>query len=109
MRNYWFCELLIKPFQGILLHYHFYARIINDFGIFHWLAVLAIALILFGGRRMPEVMQRLGEELARQNQMLASRPRPLRLSRGETRWQALIPSLRQLLSKLIFRGGARRE
>jgi TatA/E family protein of Tat protein translocase len=33
----------------------------GEFSIFHWLVVLAIILILFGGRKIPEVMKGLGE------------------------------------------------
>ena len=33
----------------------------GEFSIFHWLVVLAIVLIYFGGRRIPEVMKGLGE------------------------------------------------
>ncbi len=33
----------------------------GEFSIFHWLVVLAIVLILFGGRKIPEVMKGLGE------------------------------------------------
>jgi TatA/E family protein of Tat protein translocase len=33
----------------------------GEFSIFHWLIVLAVVLILFGGRRIPEVMKGLGE------------------------------------------------
>jgi sec-independent protein translocase protein TatA len=33
----------------------------GEFSIFHWLVVLAIVLIFFGGRRIPEVMKGLGE------------------------------------------------
>jgi len=33
----------------------------GEFIIFHWLIVLAIVLIFFGGRRIPEVMKGLGE------------------------------------------------
>ncbi len=33
----------------------------GEFSIFHWLVVLAIVLIFFGGRRIPEVMRGLGE------------------------------------------------
>ncbi len=33
----------------------------GEFSIFHWLIVLAIVLIFFGGRRIPEVMSGLGE------------------------------------------------
>ncbi|HKM66428.1 MAG TPA: twin-arginine translocase TatA/TatE family subunit [Candidatus Acidoferrum sp.] len=33
----------------------------GEFSIFHWLIVLAIVLIFFGGRRIPEVMKGLGE------------------------------------------------
>ncbi|HTC40466.1 MAG TPA: twin-arginine translocase TatA/TatE family subunit [Candidatus Acidoferrales bacterium] len=33
----------------------------GEFSVFHWLVVLAIILIFFGGRRIPEVMKGLGE------------------------------------------------
>ncbi len=33
----------------------------GEFSVFHWLVVLAIVLILFGGRKIPEVMKGLGE------------------------------------------------
>jgi sec-independent protein translocase protein TatA len=33
----------------------------GEFSIFHWLVVLAIVLVFFGGRRIPEVMRGLGE------------------------------------------------
>jgi sec-independent protein translocase protein TatA len=33
----------------------------GEFSIFHWMIVLAIILIFFGGRRIPEVMKGLGE------------------------------------------------
>ena len=33
----------------------------GEFSIFHWLIVLAIVLIFFGGRRIPAVMKGMGE------------------------------------------------
>ena len=33
----------------------------GEFSIFHWQIVLAVVLIFFGGRRIPEVMKGLGE------------------------------------------------
>ncbi len=33
----------------------------GEFSIFHWLVVLAVVLLLFGGRKIPEVMKGLGE------------------------------------------------
>ncbi len=33
----------------------------GEFSIFHWLIVLAVVLLLFGGRKIPEVMKGLGE------------------------------------------------
>ena len=33
----------------------------GEFSIVHWLIVLAIVMIFFGGRRIPEVMKGLGE------------------------------------------------
>ena len=36
-------------------------RFMGEFSIFHWLVVLAIVLLLFGGRKIPELMRGLGE------------------------------------------------
>ncbi len=33
----------------------------GEFSIFHWLIVLAVVLIFFGGRRIPEIMKGFGE------------------------------------------------
>jgi sec-independent protein translocase protein TatA len=33
----------------------------GEFSIYHWLVVLAIVLLLFGGRRIPELLKGLGE------------------------------------------------
>jgi sec-independent protein translocase protein TatA len=33
----------------------------GEFGIMHWLVVLAVVLIFFGGKRIPEVMKGFGE------------------------------------------------
>ncbi|NDQ55919.1 MAG: twin-arginine translocase TatA/TatE family subunit [Acidipila sp.] len=33
----------------------------GEFSVVHWLIVLAIVMIFFGGRRIPEVMKGLGE------------------------------------------------
>jgi sec-independent protein translocase protein TatA len=33
----------------------------GELSIFHWLIVLAVVLIFFGGKRIPEVMKGLGE------------------------------------------------
>ena len=33
----------------------------GEFSIFHWLIVLAVVLIFFGGKRIPEIMKGFGE------------------------------------------------
>ena len=33
----------------------------GEFSIFHWLIVLAVVVLLFGGKKIPEVMRGLGE------------------------------------------------
>lgn len=33
----------------------------GEFSIFHWIVVLAIILIFFGGKRIPEIMKGFGE------------------------------------------------
>jgi len=48
----------------------------GEFSIFHWLIVLAIVLIFFGGRRIPEVMKGLGEGIRSLRTALAAHQRP---------------------------------
>ncbi len=33
----------------------------GEFSIFHWMVVLAVVVLLFGGKKIPEVMKGLGE------------------------------------------------
>ena len=33
----------------------------GEFSVFHWMVVLAIILIFFGGKRIPEIMKGFGE------------------------------------------------
>jgi TatA/E family protein of Tat protein translocase len=33
----------------------------TQFDLFHWLVVFAIVVLLFGGKRLPEIMRRLGD------------------------------------------------
>jgi len=33
----------------------------GEFSVYHWLIVLAIVVLLFGGRKIPELMRGLGE------------------------------------------------
>jgi sec-independent protein translocase protein TatA len=33
----------------------------GEFSIFHWMIVLAVVVLLFGGKKIPEVMKGLGE------------------------------------------------
>ena len=33
----------------------------GEFSIFHWIIVLAVVLIFFGGKRIPEIMKGFGE------------------------------------------------
>ena len=35
--------------------------IMGEFSPFHWLVVLAVVVLLFGGKKIPEVMRGLGE------------------------------------------------
>ncbi|HXN22605.1 MAG TPA: twin-arginine translocase TatA/TatE family subunit [Candidatus Dormibacteraeota bacterium] len=46
----------------------------GEFSIFHWLVVLAIILILFGGRKIPEVMRGLGEGIRNFKEGMQSPP-----------------------------------
>ena len=32
-----------------------------EFSAFHWLVVFAIVVLLFGGKRLPEIMRKLGD------------------------------------------------
>ena len=81
----------------------------GEFAIFHWLIILAVVLIFFSGRRIPEIMQGFGEDLIRAKRQLARKPRPLRFSRGETRLQALVRHLHRLLAKILLLSRIRRD
>lgn len=48
----------------------------GEFSIFHWLVVLAIVLILFGGRKIPEVMRGLGEGIRNFKEGMQQPPPP---------------------------------
>jgi sec-independent protein translocase protein TatA len=48
----------------------------GEFSIFHWLVVLAIILILFGGRKIPEVMRGLGEGIRNFKEGMQNPPPP---------------------------------
>ncbi|MBZ5700699.1 MAG: twin-arginine translocase TatA/TatE family subunit [Acidobacteriia bacterium] len=48
----------------------------GEFSIFHWLIVLAIVLIFFGGRRIPEVMRGLGEGIRSFKEGMAGTQQP---------------------------------
>ncbi|MBZ5539063.1 MAG: twin-arginine translocase TatA/TatE family subunit [Acidobacteriia bacterium] len=48
----------------------------GEFSIFHWLIVLAIVLIFFGGRRIPEVMRGLGEGIRSFKEGMAGTSQP---------------------------------
>jgi hypothetical protein len=52
----------------------------DEFRIFHGLIVLAVVVIFFGGRRIPEIMNELGEGIMGAKQQ--PQPRPVGLSRG---------------------------
>jgi Ni,Fe-hydrogenase I cytochrome b subunit len=81
---------------------------VGDF-IFHWLTLLAVFLILFSGKHIHEIMQGFREEIIRHKRQFARRPRPLRFSRGETSWQALIRHLHRLLAKILLSARIRRN
>ena len=48
----------------------------GEFSIFHWLIVLAVVLIFFGGRRIPEVMKGLGEGIRSFKQGMSGETHP---------------------------------
>jgi len=48
----------------------------GEFSIFHWLIVLAVVLIFFGGRRIPEVMKGLGEGIRSFKEGMSGTPAP---------------------------------
>jgi|HubBroStandDraft_6_1064221.scaffolds.fasta_scaffold607337_2 sec-independent protein translocase protein TatA len=35
----------------------------DELSIYHWLLVLLVVLLLFGGRKIPELMRGIGEEI----------------------------------------------
>lgn len=48
----------------------------GEFSVFHWLIVLAIVLLLFGGRKIPEVMRGLGEGIRSFKEGMNAPPTP---------------------------------
>ena len=48
----------------------------GEFSVVHWLIVLAIVMILFGGRRIPEVMKGLGEGIRSFKEGMSGTPPP---------------------------------
>jgi sec-independent protein translocase protein TatA len=46
----------------------------GEFSIAHWLIVLAIVMIFFGGRRIPEVMKGLGEGIRSFKEGMSGQP-----------------------------------
>jgi sec-independent protein translocase protein TatA len=50
----------------------------GEFSPFHWLVVLAIVVLLFGGKKIPEVMKGLGEGIRHfKDGMRGDTPAPL--------------------------------
>jgi sec-independent protein translocase protein TatA len=48
----------------------------GEFSVVHWLIVLAIVMIFFGGRRIPEVMKGLGEGIRSFKEGMSGNPAP---------------------------------
>jgi sec-independent protein translocase protein TatA len=46
----------------------------GEFSIYHWLIVVAILLLFFGGRRIPELMKGLGEGIRSFKEGMAGKP-----------------------------------
>ena len=50
--------------------------IMGEFSPFHWLVVLAIVVLLFGGKKIPEVAKGLGEGIKNFKQALKTDEEP---------------------------------
>lgn len=48
----------------------------GEFSIYHWLIVIAVVLLLFGGRKIPELMKGLGEGIRSFKEGMASKSSP---------------------------------
>ena len=46
----------------------------GEFSIYHWLVVLVVILLLFGGRKIPELMKGLGEGIRLFKDGIAGKP-----------------------------------
>ena len=46
----------------------------GQFSIYHWLLVLLVILLLFGGRKIPELMKGLGEGIRSFKDGMAGKP-----------------------------------
>jgi sec-independent protein translocase protein TatA len=45
----------------------------GEFSVWHWLVVLLIVVLLFGGRRIPELMRGIGEGIRSLREGMAGR------------------------------------
>ena len=58
----------------------------GEFSPFHWLVVLAIVVLLFGGKKIPEVMRGLGEGIRnfKEGMQHSTSPGPVQTTQVQT-------------------------
>jgi TatA/E family protein of Tat protein translocase len=71
----------------------------GKFSPIYWLIVLAVIVILFGGRRIPEIMRGMGEEFRNGPGPRAGHPVPVTGPIEKSLWKGLVRSLRHRHSR----------
>jgi len=67
----------------------------REFSPIYWLIVLAVIVILFGGRRIPKVMRAMGEEFRNGPGPRGGHPVPVTGTIEKSLWKGVIRSLRR--------------
>lgn len=65
-----------------------------EFSAIYWLIVLAVIVILFGGKRIPEIMQGMVEEFRNGPGPPGGHPVPVTGTNEKSFWKGVIRSLR---------------
>lgn len=67
----------------------------GEFSPIYWLIVLAVIVILFGGRRIPEIMRGMGEEFRNGPGPRGGHPVPVTGPVEKSLWKGFVRSLRR--------------
>jgi TatA/E family protein of Tat protein translocase len=75
---------------------------VGEFSPIYWVIVLAVIVILFGGRRIPEVMRGMGEEFRNGSGPRGGHPVPVTGPVEKALWKGVLRSLPHRKSSTQF-------